>query len=484
MSQNVESLLEAADVAQQAWGAELVKHRAAKLAALLGVLAEQHREFVEAIDRPGVAESEKLASEILPLADACRFACSIARRTLAPRVHSWWGGAWWLGRVSVRTVHEPWGTVLILAPSNFPLFLPGVQVIQALVAGNAVVVKPAPGHTAVLELLKVRLQEIGIPSDLFQILDSDIEAGLAVMRSGVDKVILTGSLATGKAVLRELAETVTPATLELSGCDAVFILPQADVKLAAKAIHYALQLNGGRTCIAPRRIFVTAENRQAFEAALTQELDVVQAQSRKVNLPPPVFSLVQRVVPSALAAGAKVLWGEPASEPDQPVTALVLTDVTPDMKVARSDLFAPIVSILPVESIDDALSADKLCPYSLGAAIFGPASYARYVSTQISAGCVTINDIVAPTGDPRVAFGGRDQSGWGVTRGAEGLLGMTRPKVVCTRHGRWLPHLDPKLAQDSQSLVYLLRLFHAPKLRDRWRALMDMIDHVRQTKPR
>jgi acyl-CoA reductase-like NAD-dependent aldehyde dehydrogenase len=481
MPHNVESLLESADVAQQVWAAELVQHRVAKIATLSGMLATRYQEFLDAIVRPGATDAEKLASEILPLADACRFTCAIARRTLAARTQAAWGGSWWLGRVAVQTMHDPWGTILILAPSNYPLFLPGVQLIQALVAGNAVVVKPAPGHSAVLQLLKSCLQEAGVPADLFQILDPEIEYGVAAIRSGVDKVILTGSLATGKSVLKELADSLTPATMELSGCDAVFVLPQADVGRAAKAVCYGLQLNSGRTCIAPRRIFVTPDNRGEFEQALNKELAESQAATR---LHPQVFSFVQRVVQEALSSGATVLSGQLPATAEQPCPPLVLTNVKPSMKIARSDLFAPIASILPVDSVDAALAADKACPYSLGASVFGPDNYARYVCGQLSAGCVTVNDIIAPTADPRVSFGGRDQSGWGVTRGAEGLLSMTRPKVICVRRGKWLPHLDRKLSQDSQALAFMLQVFHAPKWVTRWQALKSMVAHVRHQKGR
>ncbi len=479
MKQSVESALEAADIAQHAWAQEIPRQRLQVVGKLAGILAERYSEFLLAIERPNATTAEKLSSEVLPLADACRFTARIGRQTLANRTLSARYGAWWLGRVEVRVMREPWGTILVIGPTNYPLFLPGVQIIQALAAGNAVVVKPAPGGAAVMELLKQGLVEAGLPPPLLHVLPTDIEAAEATIRHGVDKVVLTGSIHTGRAVLRQLADTLTPATMELSGCDAVFVLPQDNLEQAAKVISFALTLNGGATCIAPRRIFVMRDAADQFIELLKRELSTVPS-------PMPVAShalaLAHRCVQQALAEGAEVCVGQAPEASDHAMRPLILRRVTMEMEIARSDLFAPVASVIEVDSMEEAVMADRSCPYGLGAAVFGPTSNATHLARQISAGCVTVNDMIVPTADPRVAFGGRNQSGWGVTRGAEGLLEMTRIKTVCIRRGKWLPHLNPKDAQDTYMLERLLQLFHASSLRTRFRALLEMIQHARERK--
>ncbi len=280
MLEVIENALQSASAAQQAWASEIVRKRLKKIGGVAGQIAAHSQQLLASIDRPNASNADKIASEILPLADACRFAARAGRRILAPQSLSSWAGAWWLGRVGVHISREPWGTILVLGPSNYPLFLPAVQIIQALAAGNAVAVKPAPGGTRAMQVFKQCLTAAQIPEDLLQILPESVEAGQLAIRHGVDKVVLTGSLETGKSVLRQLAESVTPATLELGGCDAMFLLPRSDLDRAAAALLYALQLNGGATCIAPRRVFLVHDQLQAF----------IDALKKRANRRPAAFS--------------------------------------------------------------------------------------------------------------------------------------------------------------------------------------------------
>jgi len=163
--------------------------------------------------------------------------------------------------------------VLILGPGNYPLFLPGAQALQGLAAGNAVCVKPAPGASAPMLALADLLRRAGLPQDVLHVLDE--ASGPAAVASGADFIVLTGGAETGRRVLHAAAETVTPAAMELSGVDAVFVLEGADLALVAAALAYGLRLNGGQTCIAPRRVFVP-------EQAAAELLSRLLAQ-----LPPP-----------------------------------------------------------------------------------------------------------------------------------------------------------------------------------------------------
>jgi len=383
---------------------------------------------------------------------------------LAPYSHQTLLGSWWMGRIGVSVRPEPWGLVLILAPWNYPLFLAGVQMIQAVAAGNAVLVKPSPGCERVTLLFRDCMTAAGIPKELVQVLPSDVEAGEAAIRLGVDKVVLTGSVGTGRQVLHMLADELTPSTMELSGCDAVFILPQADLKRAAKSIAFALKMNGGATCIAPRRIFVTAANKAALCDLLNEELNA----AAQIVLRPQILAQARELISAAVAGGARLLT---ESHPDriENFSPTVLVDVQPKMRVAQADVFAPLASVIQVADMTEAVRIDANCPYHLGASVFGPEPHASYWAEQIQAGCVTLNDTLIPTADPRVSFGGRGHSGWGVTRGPEGLLEMTRLKVICERRGHWMPHFDRKVAGNQSVLTHLLKFFHGRTLSERIR---------------
>ncbi len=479
MLREVEQSLETANQAQQLWSRQLLRKRLKLVGKVAAQIAAEFESLVAELPRPNASRAEKIASEILPLADACRYTAQVGKQVLAPTAMRLRNAAWWMGRISVRQLAEPWGTVLVIAPSNYPLLLPGVQLIQAVAAGNAVLVKPSPGCDAVLVRLVELLQQAGVPPGLVQVLPASIEYTQEVMRQGVDKVVLTGSVHTGRAVLRQLAETLTPSTMELSGCDAVLVLPQADLTPVVDCLNYALRLNGGATCIAPRRVFVTPVHHEELVRRLKDKL--TNHDSAESAVTPQNLSRLQRAAEQAFAAGAKLASGRvPTDSSTATMRPVVLDQVTPDMEIARSDIFAPVVSVIEVEDIAAALDADRGCPYSLGISIFGPRSFAEHWASEVEAGCVVINDIVVPTADPRVAFGGRDQSGWGVTRGRAGLLEMTRPKSICSRQGNWRPHLDPVHGDNSELLVELLQIFHAASWSGRFAAAKKMFQIVRK----
>lgn len=477
MIEEVEKSLDAAEAAQEQWAALMPRKRLAAVGRIAERIAFAPGPLIKSLHRPNASPADKLASEILPLADACRFAKKIGRQLLAPQINRL-HGSWWIGRTEVTTHREPWGTVLILGPSNYPLFLPGVQAIQAIAAGNAAVVKPAPGCREITECLKHYLVGADIPADLLQVLPEDVEAGQEAIRQGVDKVVLTGSVPTGRAVMRQVAETLTPTTLELGGCDAAFILPQAELDRAAAAIAYGVCLNGGATCIAPRRIFVSDRSMTDFKELFLKEL--ANRASEPFQIDPRALERARKAAEEALSQGASVLAGElPAEKYAAKMQPIVLGNVTPAMKVAKSDLFVPITCLIEYDDIAAAVESDRDCPYSLGASIFGPQTSADHWAKQIDAGCVTINDLIVLTADPRVSFGGLDQSGWGVTRGADGLLEMTRSKTVCTRKGGWLPHLDPEKSQDADTLIDLLKIFHGDSLKTSFTSVQNIIRRAR-----
>lgn len=468
----------AARQVQADWAQRVPRRRLKIIGSIAKRIAAEPMPLAESVTRANATVAEIIASELLPLADACRYTAKVGRQVLAPESHGLWGRPWWLGRVSTKTLREPWGLVLILGPSNYPLFLPGVQIIQAIAAGNAVLAKPAPGCEEPLAVLKSMLVEAGVPEPLVQVMPPDVAVAEEAIDRGVDKVFLTGSVPTGKKVLQRLADRLTPSTMELSGCDAVFVSPQADLNRALQSIVYALRLNGGQTCISPRRIFVTPTHEPELRQRLP-ELLKEPGDSMQIGLQ--VADQVRGAIEQAVNDGATLLTGAAPSAGDDQMQPTVLVDVTPEMQVAQSDLFAPICSIMAVPDMPAAIAADNYCPYALGASVFGPKTYAEFWAERIQAGSVVLNDIVVPTADPRACFGGWRQSGWGVTRGSEGLLEMTRPKSICIRHGSWLPHLD-KSAQDEQMLVLLLTVVHGPTLRARASALRRLIAKSRKQK--
>ncbi len=422
---------------------------------------------------------ETVSSELLPLADAAAWLRSKAPRILAARYLDGGGSPVWLGRLRSVVHRVPHGLVLIIGTWNYPIFLTGVQLIQALVAGNAVAIKPAPGCEEVTQRMVDLLHKCGVPEGLIVVLDSSVEAGKLAMEAGVDHVVMTGSSNSGRAVLAQGVASLTSATLELSGCDAVYVLPGADMHRVCDLLRFGLRLNGGATCLAPRRVFVPQKSSEVFHRMLEARLSAPEQQAWRTQVSSATYRKLWDGVADAIAKGARIFSGEPRKTattsgplPDfLSVGHLVLTDVRTDMRLYREDIFAPLLMIVPVENWSGALKADSQCPLALAASIFGPLEDALRLVPFISAGTITINDLIVPTADPRLPFGGRGESGFGVTRGVEGLLALTTPKVVSTRLGGWLPHASLPVAGDEQLLDGLLQFRHG---RDWWGRVLGL----------
>ena len=337
--------------------------------------------------------------------------------------------------------------ILILAPGNYPIFLPGAQVLQALAAGNAVALKPAPTGEAAAFAFASILADAGLPEGLLHVLGAD--EGPAAVQAGYDHILLTGSAETGAKVLDAAAASLTPTTMELSGADPVFVLPGADLALVANCLAYGLRLNGGATCIAPRRVFVPKPDAGTLERHLLPLLAGIP----DAATPGPVAERLEGLLDEAVALGARLHYGgrnRPA----------MLMNTPPHAPLLHQDIFAPWLALVPVETPEQALQQSAANPYALGASIFGPLAAARAFAARVNAGSVCINDLIVPTADPRLPFGGSARSGFGRTRGAEGLLALTKLKAISTRWRGPYPHLRPTAKDDARQFGALVRLLH------------------------
>ena len=427
-------------------------------------LATQADAFADAISADlQRSRTDTLIAELLPLLDAMRFLERKGRSILAAKRLGAAGRPLWLTGVQAEIRHTPIGHILVIGPSNFPLFLPGVQTLQALVAGNAVTWKPGLGGSRVALLLAQALCANGLPRGVLSITGESVSAAQEAMGRHPDKVIFTGSFLSGRQVMRTLAETATPSVMELSGADAIAVLPSADLASAAKAIAFGLRLNGAEVCMSPRRLVATPETMLMLRPLLEAELATVPP----VPLKPRTAEALSVLVNAAIDSGAQIL-GSFTPEAQRP---LLIANARPAMAITRSDVFAPVLSLLEVPSALHMADVINDCPYALAAAIFGPAREARVLGEQLRVGTVSINDLIAPTADPRVPFGGQARSGFGATRGAEGLLEMTATQTVLVRRKPWTQHYQPLSGRDFPLFSGLIGLLHGGSLRTRLKSM-------------
>ena len=476
--------------AQMRWARTPMVRRLELIRELRRLLAENAVALSEASaasrNRPAV---ESLLAEVLPLAEGCRFLEREAEKILAPRRPGRRGLPLWLMGVDSEIHRDPLGVVLIIGPGNYPLLLPGAQLIQAVVAGNAVLLKPGVGGTPAARVLCELIIRAGFDPQLVTLLPESSAAGRIAIEARPDKIIFTGSAATGEIILGQLASELIPATMELSGCDAVIVRDDANLDLVVKALTFGLTLNDGATCMAPKRVFISASRVTELEGrltelrssrreeALTKKSAVGNRQSAMSQslLTSAATNKLCPLLADALALGAHIIAGEIRAD-GTVLTPLVLGGVSPASALLRADIFDAVLCLVTVADDHEAIHRVNDCPYALTASIFSrDESAARALALQINAGSVCINDLIVPTADARLPFGGRGRSGFGSTRGAEGLLELTTPKVVSVSRSKFRPAFDPPHHDDEQMFQAYLKLTHGRGLKSRCAALVSLV---------
>lgn len=473
------SQIAAAQNAQITWSLLAVHERLRPVRRLRALLVERADEIIEAIHtdiaRPPV---EVISSELLGTAAALKFLEQRASRILAPRGVSWRLRPLWLMGSRDAVHRRPWGVVGIIGTWNYPLFLNAIQTAQALTAGNAVVWKPSENVPRTADLTHALFMDAGFPRDLFQQLPATREAGPQLAEADVNLIVFTGSDTVGRKLAARLGERLVPSTLELSGCDAMFVLADADTEMAARAAWFGVTLNRGQTCIAVRRIYVA----RSINPAFTEALRKLAASAAPVSLVTPGQSIqAERLIADAVTRGAS-----PTRAGDGRLAATFLLETPPDAAICREACFAPLAAVIPFDSLDDAIGWARQSPFGLAASIFSSnVDPAKALATRIPAGHVSINDALAPTAHPATPFGGVGASGWGDTQGEEGLLAMTVPQTVTVRKGSFRPHFDEAANPDpatEEILRGLLRATHSRGFRERLRGFWQLLRGIRKKK--
>lgn len=440
------------------------------VAAVRHEIAEISDELVGLCQSPQrVDPVETVSSELIPLCAALKFVGRCGPSILRSKRVGPIGQPIWLWGVQSKIERVARGDILVLAAWNYPLLLPGVQTAQALAAGNRVFLKPAPGCESVTQRLADLFHQAGVPPSILQVLPSATESAIELIAKGVDLVVLTGASSTGRAVLRQCAEKLTPTILELSGCDAVIVGKDANIERTAKAIRFGLLFNGGATCIGPRRIIVS----QSIKTRLAEQLKLEFQNRAAVTIHETAVAVVHELVDDTLRRGGTNLLA-PAEhrvlQTTGPFPPIIFDNVAADWPIANRDLFAPIASLISFDDDSQAIEIVNQCRYRLAASVFGSHRWAASIASRLDVGTVTINDLVFPTADPRLPFGGRGESGFGVTRGAQGLLDMTTPRVIASHWGPLFLHLAPRRLNDLATLASLLTVTHG-RMQQKWAAL-------------
>jgi len=347
------------------------------------------------------------------------------------------------GLTETEVHHHPVGTVGIVSPWNYPLNLSIGDAIPALLAGNAVVLKPAPETPYTALKAAALLREAGVPDSAVQIVTGDAAAGEAVV-GAADYVCFTGSTAAGRAVAKKAGETLTDCSLELGGKNPGIVRVDADVDRAVEGLLRGCFNNAGQLCLSIERLYV---QEGIFDRFLERFLEATESIGLGVGYGYDVemgsliserhLGKVRTHVEEAEAEGATVLTGGRARPDLGPYffEPTVLTGVDEPMTLATEETFGPVVSVYPYETDAEAIELANDSAYGLNASIWtADTDRGREMAAEIEAGTVNVNEsYVAAWGSLDAPMGGMKDSGVGRRHGIEGLRRFTESQTVAVQ---------------------------------------------------
>jgi acyl-CoA reductase-like NAD-dependent aldehyde dehydrogenase len=441
-------LTQRARMAQTAWARVPIRERCARIRALRDKIVSSRDALADAV----VAESgkprvEALFADIFVAVDTAAYFAKNAERLLQPeRVphHSLAAKA-----KSGKLTYEPLGVIGIISSWNYPLAIPLSQIIPAIAAGNAVICKTSDFTPHCGALIEKLFADAGFPSELVAIVQGGGEVGQALIDADADKILFTGSVATGRRVGEACAKRLIPSVLELGGKDAMLVLADSDLDIAAGAAVWGSYTNCGQVCLSVERLFVEQSVSDEFVArcvAKTKKLRLGPGNEPTTDVGPMIRPQhVQRMVDlveDAVSRGARVLCG---GHPRVDLGAnffepTVITNVDSTMKLFQEETFGPILAIQTVRNAEEAIARANDSPFGLSASVWTrDTARGEAIAKRLRAGSVMVNDAISYFAIAEAPHGGCGASGWGRTHGRAGLLEMAQTKYVDVDR---LPHRE------------------------------------------
>ena len=428
--EDVRAAVERARKAQSDWAKRTIEERAEVMWRLNEQFVNRQDEIIDAvIEETGKTRTEAITMEVFSSCDAITYYAKHAKKFLAPekrRIHGLMGFA-----KRLKLVYRPLGVVGLITPWNGPIILSLNPMVQALLAGNAVVHKPSEVTPFSANVLKSFTEAAGFPQDLYQVVQGDGQTGAALLDAGVDKISFTGSVATGRKVGEACARNLIPYTLELGGKDAMIVCSDADLDRAAQGALQGSYMNTGHYCCGTERIYVMDDVYDPFVEKVVEGAKKLRQSDTGESDVGAVFwdkqlEIMEGHMEDAVAKGAKVLVGGGRNPNLKGLyfEPTVVTDVTHDMQLMCKETFGPIVAIMKVRDEQEALALANDSEYGLNGNVWTTdREKGERIATQMQTGGVCVNDMAITYGLHDAPFGGVKASGIGQVNGASGIRG-------------------------------------------------------------
>ncbi|WP_018347625.1 aldehyde dehydrogenase family protein [Longispora albida] len=451
-----------ARAAQPWWQSLGYARRRTVLLRWAALLARKLPDFARLLHVEGGKPMAEAAMEIGGAIDQVGWAARHGRRVLGPRrVRS----TIFLLEYATHLEYQPYGVVGVIAPWNYPVFTPLGALAPALIAGNAVVLKPSEYTPAAGQFLADTFSQVTGGAPVFGIVHGLGETGAALCSSGVDKIAFTGSTATGRKVMAACAGRLTPLVLECGSKDAMIVDADADPGAAAAACVFGGMTNAGQTCIGTERVYVHEDIYDAFLRELVQ-----RAARLKVGTEPdsdigPItmpgqLDVIREHIADALAHGGRaVLGGLEEIEPPF-VRPTILVEVGEDSRAVQEETFGPVLVVRKVPTMEEALALANALPYGLGGTVFSQRN-GLDLARRMRSGMTAVNSVMSYAAMSSVPFGGVGASGFGRLHGDDGLREFAWAKTITRRRAPSpLPLLafprGPRFTEQVQKLLRIV----------------------------
>ncbi|MFM9949832.1 MAG: aldehyde dehydrogenase family protein [Saprospiraceae bacterium] len=440
---DLENVFNAQQAQVPALAASTAKERIRKLKHLGGVLMAHRTAIQEALfadfHKPAM---ETDVIEIFPLI--------VEIKHTSRRLHQWMrpkavDTPFPLLGSSSQIRYEPKGAVLIIAPWTFPLQLAMEPLISAVAAGNAVIVKPSEFTPHTSAIMKKMLLEV-FPENEVAVVDGDASVAQQLLTLKFDHIFFTGSPEVGKLVMKAAAEHLTSVTLELGGKSPVIIDESADIEAAARRVVAGKLSNCGQICVAPDYALVHESRKADFLAACAKYINAMYGATDEARITGDYTRIVNSrhtarlkgLLEDALQKGAVSAYpGGQIHEDKNYFPPVLLTNVTPNMRVANEEIFGPILPVHTFSKLDEAIQYVNKKEKPLALYIFsGSRRNVNRILNEISAGGVTINDVATHFYNFNLPFGGVNNSGMGKGHGEFAFHEFSNAKAVLRQ---WAP---------------------------------------------
>jgi acyl-CoA reductase-like NAD-dependent aldehyde dehydrogenase len=439
--ERIDEVVEAVAKVQPLWALLRVRDRARYMGRMAQAVIDDFDELEEVLGREqGRPRAEVAALELLAAIDALKWVAEDGADVLSAR------------RVGVnrsltiakraRIAFEPYGVVGVIGARSAPFAQPLGQIAGALLAGNGVVFKPAGRACLAGERIARVLARAGLPEGLVRIVHGGADVGVALAQAPVSKILFTGSPAVGRVVARACVSREKEVTVELGGKDAMLVLADAHLRRAIAGALWAGCAGAGQARGSIERVYVAREVYERFLAGLVsgaRALTVGDPTDPRVQVGPLAsprrVEHVSALVEEALAGGAKLHCGGPVSPPGCDAGCFyapaVITDASASMRILREPIDGPVLVVVPVDSIEEAIASANASDYGLGASVWTADRYQGVrIARELRAGMVWLNDHLPGPTVSRGPWGAAAGGGLGRTLGRAGLHACAQEKLI------------------------------------------------------